>query len=58
MYIRALLSYKDALSLELASFYLLALNTIFAFKDLFSQINRKDIAKAIYNKALSRYITV
>jgi tetratricopeptide (TPR) repeat protein len=36
IYNRALRGYKDALGLELASSYLLTLNTIFAFGDLFS----------------------
>lgn len=36
MYDRALQGYKDALGLELASSYSPALNTVFAFSDLFS----------------------
>ena len=58
MYIRALQGYEDALGLELASSYLPALNTIFAFGDLFSQTDRKDMAKAMYNRALSGYTTI
>jgi tetratricopeptide (TPR) repeat protein len=58
MYDRALQGYEDALSLELASSYLPALNTVFAFGDLFSQTDRKDMAKAMYNRALSGYRTV
>ncbi|TVY17528.1 Vegetative incompatibility protein HET-E-1, partial [Lachnellula arida] len=49
MYVRALQGYEDALSLELVSSYLPALNTVFAFGDLFSQIDRKDMARAMYN---------
>jgi tetratricopeptide (TPR) repeat protein len=45
MYIRALWGYKDALSLKLMSSYLLALKTLFAFSDLFSQTDQKDIVK-------------
>jgi hypothetical protein len=58
MYDRALQGYEDALSLELASSYSPALNTVFAFGDLFSQTDRKDMAKAMYNRALSGYTTV
>jgi hypothetical protein len=58
MYIRALQGYEDNLGIELASSYLPALNTMFAFGDLFSQTDRKDMAKAIYNRALSGYTTV
>jgi tetratricopeptide (TPR) repeat protein len=36
MFDRALQGYKDTLSVDLASSYLLALNTMFAFSDLFS----------------------
>jgi hypothetical protein len=36
MYIRALQGYENALGLELVSSYLPALNTIFAFRNLFS----------------------
>ena len=58
IYERALQGYEDALHLELTSSYLPALNTMFAFSNLFSQINQKDIAKEMYNRALSRYATV
>ncbi|KAF8850968.1 TPR-like protein [Acephala macrosclerotiorum] len=58
MYDQALQGYENALGLELASLYLLALNTIFVFGDFFSQTNRKDIVKTIYNRALSGYTTV
>ena len=58
MYDRALQGYEDALSPELASSYPPALNTVFAFGDLFSQTDRKDMAKAMYNRALSGYTTV
>jgi hypothetical protein len=58
MYERALQGYEDALSLELASSYLPALNTVFAFGDLLSQTDQKDMAKAMYNRALSGYTTV
>jgi tetratricopeptide (TPR) repeat protein len=58
MYIRALQGYEDALGLELVSSYLPALHTMFAFGDLFSQTDRKDMAKAMYNRALSGYTTV
>ncbi|KAH8598438.1 hypothetical protein B0O99DRAFT_591724 [Bisporella sp. PMI_857] len=58
MYDRALQGYEDALGLELASSYLPALNTLFAFGDLFLQTDRKDMAKAMYNRALPRYTNV
>jgi tetratricopeptide (TPR) repeat protein len=58
MYTRALQGYENALSLELASSYLPALNTMVALSDLFSRTHRRDIAKAIYNRALSGYLTV
>jgi tetratricopeptide (TPR) repeat protein len=58
MYDRALQGYEDALSFELASSYSPALNTVFAYGDLFSQSDRKDMAKAMYNRALSGYTTV
>jgi hypothetical protein len=58
MYGRVLQGYKDAFGLELMSSYLLALNIMFAFGDLFLQTNRKDIAKAMYNRVLFKYITV
>jgi tetratricopeptide (TPR) repeat protein len=48
MYIRALQGYEDALGLELTSSYLPALNTMFAFGELFSQTDREDIAKVMY----------
>jgi len=55
MYDRALQGYEDALTLELASSYLPALDTVFSLGDLFSQTDRKDMAKAMYNRALSGY---
>ncbi|PQE14722.1 kinesin light chain 1 protein [Rutstroemia sp. NJR-2017a BBW] len=58
MYLRALEGYENALGLESASSYLPALNTMFAFGDLFSQTDRKDMARAIYYRALSGYTTV
>ncbi|PQE03464.1 Tetratricopeptide-like helical domain protein [Rutstroemia sp. NJR-2017a BBW] len=58
MFLRALQGYKNALGLELASSYLPALNTMFAFGDLFSQADRKDMARTMYNRALSGYTTV
>jgi hypothetical protein len=58
MYDRALQGYENALSFELASSYLPALNTVFAFGDLFSQTDRKDMAKAMYYRALSGYAIV
>jgi tetratricopeptide (TPR) repeat protein len=58
MYDRALQGYEDALGLELASSYLPALNTLFAFGDFFLQTDRKDMAKAMYNRALPRYTNV
>ncbi|KUJ07733.1 uncharacterized protein LY89DRAFT_742504 [Mollisia scopiformis] len=58
MYLRALEGYENALGLELVSFYLPALNTMFAFGDLFSQTDQKDLAKAMYNRALSGYTAV
>jgi hypothetical protein len=58
MFDRALQGYDDALSVEPASSYLPALNAMFSFGDLFSQTDRKDMAKAMYNRALSGYRTV
>jgi tetratricopeptide (TPR) repeat protein len=58
MYIRALQGYKDALGLELVWSYLPALNTMFAFGDLFSRTDRKDMAKTMYTQALSGYTAV
>jgi tetratricopeptide (TPR) repeat protein len=58
MYIRALQGFKDALGLELTSSYLPALNAMFAFGDLFSQTDRRDMAKVMYNRALSGYAAV
>jgi len=58
MYTRALQGYEHALGLELLPSYLLALNTIFAFGDLFLQTSRKDLAKVMYNRALARYTIV
>jgi tetratricopeptide (TPR) repeat protein len=55
---QALQGYKNALSLELAPSYLPALNTMFVLGDVFSQTDQKDIARAIYNQALSRFTTV
>jgi len=57
MYDRALQGYEDALGHEFASSYLPALHTMFAFGDLFSQTDRKDMAKAMYNRATPRTIT-
>jgi len=58
MYIRALQGKEDALGPELISSCLPALNTMWAFGDLFSQTDRKDMAKVMYNRALSGYTTV
>jgi len=58
MYLRALEGYENALGLELASSYLPALNTMVDFGDLFSQTDQKDLAKAMYNRALSGYTAV
>ncbi|RFU33666.1 hypothetical protein B7463_g2681, partial [Scytalidium lignicola] len=58
MYDRALQGYEAALSPELASSYIPALNTMFLFGDLFAQTDRIDMAKAMYNRALSGYRTV
>jgi hypothetical protein len=56
--IRALQGYEDALGVNLGSSYLPALNTMLAFGALFSQTDRKDMAKAMYKRALSGYRTV
>ncbi|RDW71000.1 putative nb-arc and tpr protein [Coleophoma cylindrospora] len=58
MYIRALQGYDNALSPELALSYLPAVNTMFAFGDLFSQTDRKDMAMVMYDRALSGYTTI
>lgn len=58
MYNRALQGYEDALSPELASSHLVALNTMIAFGDLFLQTDREDMAQVMYNRALSGYTTV
>ncbi|KAK6614281.1 NB-ARC and TPR domain protein [Botrytis cinerea] len=58
MYSRALKGYEEAHGLELASSYLPALNTMLAFGNLLSQTDRKDMAKAMYIRALSGYTTV
>jgi tetratricopeptide (TPR) repeat protein len=55
MLIRALQGFEDALSVDLVSSYLPALNTMFAFGDLLSQTDQRDMAKAMYNRALSGY---
>ncbi|KAN0104318.1 Tetratricopeptide repeat domain containing protein [Hyaloscypha variabilis] len=62
MYIRALQGKEEALGPDhmstldtLASSYLPALDTVFSLGDLFSQTDRKDMAKAMYNRALSGY---
>jgi uncharacterized protein HemY len=55
MYQRVLQGCKAALGLELASSYLPALNTMFVLGDLFSQTDRKDMARAMYIRALSGY---
>lgn len=38
--------------------YLPALNIMFAFGDLFSQTDQKDLAEVIYNQALVRYTNI
>ncbi|KAF2259110.1 HET-domain-containing protein [Lojkania enalia] len=58
MYSRALQGYEEALSPQLLPSYLPALNTMFAFGDLFSQTDRKDLAKAMYSQALSGYTSI
>ncbi|RMZ81359.1 hypothetical protein DV738_g2165, partial [Chaetothyriales sp. CBS 135597] len=58
MYIRALQGYEHALGPELVSSYIPALNTMFNFGDLFSQTDRKDMAKTMFTRALSGYAAV
>ncbi|KAH8800725.1 hypothetical protein F5884DRAFT_757573 [Xylogone sp. PMI_703] len=58
MYNQALQGYEDALSPELVSSYIPALNTMVAFGDLFLLTDRKDMAKAMYSRAFSGYRTV
>ena len=58
MYIRALQGYEHALGPDLMSSYIPALNTMFAFGDLFSLTDRKDMAKTMYTRALSGYTAV
>ncbi|RDW83490.1 hypothetical protein BP5796_04981 [Coleophoma crateriformis] len=58
MYDWALQGYEDTLGLELVSSYPPALDTMFAFGDLFSQTDRKDMAKTMYKRALSGYTTI
>ncbi|TEY71167.1 hypothetical protein BOTCAL_0100g00040 [Botryotinia calthae] len=58
MYHRALEGYEKAFGLECASSYLPALHTMFAFGDLFSQTDRKDMAREMYIRALSGYTAV
>jgi Tfp pilus assembly protein PilF len=58
MYIQALQDYKEALGLELILSYLLVLNTIVNFNNLFLQTNQQNIAKEIYTRILSRYIII
>ncbi|KAF7900801.1 hypothetical protein EAF00_003022 [Botryotinia globosa] len=55
MYHRALESYENALGPVLVLSCLPALNTMFVFGDLLSQTDRKDIAREMYNRALSGY---
>ena len=58
MYHRALEGYEKALCLELASSYLPALNIMFAFVNLFSQTDWKDMAREMFIRALSGYTAV
>ncbi|KAF7502264.1 hypothetical protein GJ744_006286 [Endocarpon pusillum] len=58
MYSRVLQGYKMAIGPELLYSYIPALNTMFAFGDLFSRTDHKDMAKVIYIRALSGYTTV
>jgi hypothetical protein len=58
MYIRGLQGYEHALGPDLMSSYIPALNTMFAFNDLFSRTDLKDMAKTIYTRAFSGYTTV
>ncbi|KUJ06292.1 uncharacterized protein LY89DRAFT_692545 [Mollisia scopiformis] len=58
MFNRALQGYEHALGPKLLPSYLLALDTKFAFGDLFSQTGRKDLANVMYSRALAGYITV
>jgi tetratricopeptide (TPR) repeat protein len=58
MYIRALQGYEKALGIELMSSYLPALHTMFAFGDLYSRTDRKDMAKEMYSRASCGYAAV
>jgi hypothetical protein len=58
MYIRALQGYEHALGPDLMSLYIPALNTMFAFDDLFSRTDLIDMAKTMYTRAFSGYIAV
>ncbi|KEF51028.1 uncharacterized protein A1O9_12912 [Exophiala aquamarina CBS 119918] len=58
MYIRTLQGYEEALGVEAVSSYLAALNTIIAFGDLYSQTDRKDMAKVMHIRAWSGYTVV
>ncbi|KAH8800844.1 hypothetical protein F5884DRAFT_824895 [Xylogone sp. PMI_703] len=55
MYDRALRGYEDAFAPKVSLTYIPALNTMLAFGELFSLTDRKDMAKAMYNRALSGY---
>jgi hypothetical protein len=58
MYIRALQGYEHALGPDLMFSYIPALNTMFAFDDLFSRTDLKDIAKTMYTRVFSGYTDV
>ncbi|TEY32460.1 hypothetical protein BOTCAL_0730g00010 [Botryotinia calthae] len=58
MYLQVLEGYEKAFGFELALFYLLVLYIISAFGNLFSQTDRKDMAREMYIRALSGYTTV
>ncbi|KAL9615789.1 MAG: hypothetical protein Q9160_009258 [Pyrenula sp. 1 TL-2023] len=58
MYTRALQGYEEAFGPEHISLRLPALSTIFAFGDLFSRTDRKDLAKVMYSQALSGYTAI
>jgi tetratricopeptide (TPR) repeat protein len=58
MYIRALQGYEEALGIKLVPSYLLALNIMIAFGNLYSQTDRKDMAKVMYTQALSGYTVI
>lgn len=58
MYLRTLQGYEEALGVAAVNSYVPALKTMWGFGDLYAELNQKQSAKAMYERAMAGFAAV